>query len=416
MASPVWRGRIPAINSVLLAILFFLVPTKIAPAYAVSALMLVLWAAEGRWSDKWQALRGNAAFWILQSYFWLFVVSLAWSDNQAAGRTLATRYLLFLMAAVYFTVAKREHTTRYLAAFAAGVVMCELLAGYNWVRLYHRPDWPIGWHASRDLFETAPFVDRIMFGPIVAFAGYISAWQALTSRRRARIGWALVWAITLIGLSFSAGRAGMVSFALMMGLLTLQRLAHHRVLAATGAMIVMVGSALAMYAMADSATQKRVQDVFTEAQALESVEETSLAHRYTMLTNTLHIIAEQPLLGVGAGDFRSTYKQMNERRSPNRKATNNPHNQLLYTVATTGVFGGLLLLVVWFAPPWIHRHRQDGLAHLRVALPIFFFAICLSESYLWLPNTGLMFVLFSALLYGPAEPNETPVIATSHPA
>ena len=413
MSPQAWRERIPIVNSALLAALFFLVPTQVAPAYVLSAVMLALWVVEGRLHDKWQALRSNPVFWIFQAYFGWYVVSLAWTDDLVAGGGMVSRHLFFLLAALYFTVARREHTTRYLVAFAAGVLLCELLAGYNWLQLNRYPQWPAGWRAAKDAMETAPFVDRIMFGPTLAFAGYIAAWQALVSRRAGRHGVAVVWAsgwlVTLGVLSFSGSRTGMLGFSLMMALLTMQRLTRHRVWAAAGAAVVLVGTAGALYAMSDTTTRQRVLDGFSEARDLDGAVNMSVPLRYTMAVNTLHIIAEQPWLGVGAGDFVTAYEEMNARRSPAWNAPRNPHNQLLFTMATTGVLGGVLLLAVWFAPPWLHRRKQDGLGPLRIALPVFFFTICLAESYLWRSNTALMFALFSALLYGPiGEPKRPP--------
>ena len=176
-----------------------------------------------------------------------------------------------------------------------------------------------------------------------------------------------------------------------------------------GAAVVLVGTAGALYAMSDTTTRQRVLDGFSEARDLDGAVNMSVPLRYTMAVNTLHIIAEQPWLGVGAGDFVTAYEEMNARRSPAWNAPRNPHNQLLFTMATTGVLGGVLLLAVWFAPPWLHRRKQDGLGPLRIALPVFFFTICLAESYLWRSNTALMFALFSALLYGPiGEPKRPP--------
>ncbi len=400
-----WRERIPAVNSALLVALFFLIPTQIAPAYVLSGVMLALWFFEGRFAAKWRALSANPVFWIFQAYFAWYVVSLAWTDDLAAGVGMVSRHLFFLLAALYFTVARREHTSRYLVAFGAGVLLCELLASYNWMQLNLYPQWPAGWRAAKDAMETAPFVDRIMFGPTLAFAGYIAAWQALECRRDGRSGaawaWASSWLVTIGVLSFSGSRTGLLGFSLMMAVLTLQTLARHRVWAAVGAAVVLVGTAGGLYAMSDTTTRQRVLDGFSEASDIDGAVNMSIPLRYTMAVNTIHIIAEQPWLGVGAGDFVSTYKDMNARRSPAWNTPRNPHNQLLFTVATTGVLGGALLIAVWFAPPWINRHRRDSLGALRVGLPVFFFTICLAESYLWRSNTALMFALFSALLYGP---------------
>ncbi len=402
MTTIVWRDRLAAINSGLLVALFFLVPTQIAPAWVLTGLMLVFWLIEGRWQQKWQALRGNPVFWVFQAYFWWVVVSLLWTTDLAQGWNMVSSYLFFMLAAVYFTAVRREHTDRYLLAFVISVVLCEALATYNWLHLNHYPDWPNGLRAPKDAMETAPFVDRILFGPCLAFAGYVGAWKAVTTFGRARIAWAFTVLSAFAVLSFSASRVGMISFSLMMALLAFQVLAGRRLVAVASAAAVLVGCAVGLYALSDTITKERVGQIFSESQQLDTAVNESLPHRYTMAVNTLHIIAEHPWLGVGAGDFTAEYKAMNDQRSPAWKLTRNPHNQLLFNLAITGVLGGVLLFAVWIAPPWLTRHwPDDGLRSLRVGLPVFYFFICLSESYLWRSNTGLMFMLFSALLYGP---------------
>ena len=402
MTSTVWRDRLAAINSALLAALFFLVPTQIAPAYVLTGLMLVCWLIEGRWQQKWQALRSNPVFWVFQAYFWWVVVSLLWTADLHAGRQMVSSYLFFLLAAVYFTVVRREHTSRYLLAFALSVVLCEALATYNWLHLNHYPQWPAGLRAQKDAMETAPFVDRILFGPCLAFAGYVGAWKAVTTSGRVRVAWACTVLSAFAVLSFSASRVGMIGFSLMMALLAFQVLAGRRVVALASAATVLVGCVVGLYALSDAYTKKRVGQIFTESRQLDTAVNESLPHRYTMAINTLHIIAEHPWLGVGAGDFVAEYKAMNDERSPAWMPVRNPHNQLLFNLATTGIVGGLLLFAAWIAPPWLTRRwSDDGLRPLRIGLPVFYFFICLSESYLWRSNTGLMFMLFSALLYGP---------------
>ncbi|OYT99599.1 MAG: hypothetical protein CFE40_07180 [Burkholderiales bacterium PBB1] len=395
-------GPWATINSALLVALFFLVPTQIAPAYVLTGLMLVFWLIEGQWQQKWQTLRSNPVFWVFQAYFWWVVVSLLWTSDMTRGWNMVSRYLFFLLSVLYFTVARREHTGRYLAAFAIGVGLCEVLAIYNWLHLNHYPDWPDSLRAPKDAMETAPFVDRILFGPVLAFAGYLGAWKAITTSGRIRLAWALAVLSTFAVLSFSASRVGMIGFSLMMALLAYQQLVRHRWLALAGAVVVLAACASALYVFSDTVTRERIGQIFSESHQLDTAVNESLPHRYKMAVNTMHIIAEHPWLGVGAGDFTAEYKAVNDQRSPAWKPTHNPHNQLLFNLAITGVLGGVLLFAVWIAPPWLTRRwPDDGLRQLRIGLPVFYFFICLSESYLWRSNTGLMFMLFAALLYGP---------------
>ncbi len=397
-----WRDRLAAVNSGLLTALFFLIPTQITPAWVLTGLMLVFWLIEGRWSEKWTALRSNPVFWVFQAYFWWVVVSLLWTSNMAEGRGMVSRYLFFMLSAVYFTVVRREHTQRYLLAFAVSVVLCEGLATYNWLHLNHYPDWPSGLRAQKGAMETAPFVDRILFGPTLAFAGYVGAWKALTTSGLPRVAWAFTVVSAFAVLSFSASRVGMISFSLMMALLAFQVLVKRRVLALASAAAVLGACAIGLYALSDANTKDRIGQIFSESRQLDTAVNESLPLRYMMAVNTLHIIAAHPWLGVGAGDFTTEYRAVNDQRSPAWMPTRNPHNQLLFNLVTTGVFGGVLLFAVWIAPPWLTRHwPDDGLRPLRIGLPVFYFFVCLSESYIWRSNTGLMFMLFATLLYGP---------------
>jgi O-antigen ligase len=228
------------------------------------------------------------------------------------------------------------------------------------------------------------------------------------------VAWSLTVASAFVALSFSGSRAGLVVYTLMMALFAFQALARRRIFALAVASAMLVGIPIGLYALADPATTQRMGLIFSESHQLDSAVNASIPHRYTMAVNSLHLIAEHPWLGVGSGDFVAEYKAINDQRSPAWIAPRNPHNQLLFTVVTTGVFGGLLLLAVWFAPPWLSRRwPDDGLRPLRIGLPVFYFVVCLSESYIWRTNTGLMFVLFSALLYGPG-PRE-PMPAASNP-
>ena len=402
MTNTVWRDRLAAINSTLLGALFFLVPTQIAPAYVLTGLMLVFWLVEGRWQQKWQALRSNPVFWVFQAYFWWVVVSLLWTTDMQEGRNMVSSYLFFLLSALTFTVARREHIPRYLLAFALSVVLCEALATYNWLHLNHYPQWPDGLRAPKDAMETAPFVDRLLFGPVLAFAGYVGAWKAVTTSGRPRIAWTLTVLTAFLVLSFSASRVGMIGFSLMMAVLAFQMLAGRRVVALASAAAVLLGCAIGLYALSDANTKDRIGQIFSESRKLDTAVNESIPLRYIYAGNTLQIIAKHPWFGVGAGDFKAEYKKVNSQRTPAWNLTRDPHNQLLFNLVTTGLLGGLLLFAVWIAPPWLTRHwPDDGLRPLRIGLPVFYFFICLSDSYIWRSNTGLMFMLFSALLYGP---------------
>jgi len=400
------RAALPSINAALFASLFFFLPGHVAPAYTLTGLILVVTLLEGDLAAKWTQLRGDPLFWIFQAFFWIVPFSLLWTEDTQSGLKMAGRYGFFLLSPLYLTVARRELAPRCIAVFLAGCAMSEALAYYNWLQMLHFPDWPRGIRVRKDLEDTAPFVDHILYAPILAWAGYLAARQALSGTLGRRIGYLLLTLATLGNLVFSGGRAGQLAFLVLLVILAFQRLAKRPVAAALVS-IALVGGIAALGYTGNDYLRARVDETIRETSQSEKNIATSTGQRFTFYANTLRLFAEHPLFGVGAGDFEQEYAQINKRHSPDWMTTNNPHNQYLFVLTTTGVLGGAILLLAYF-PPILWRRRQDALAQLRVGLAVFIGFISLFEDYLWRSNTSLLFVLFAALLLSQRSLGGTP--------
>jgi len=400
------RAALPSINATLFASLFFFLPGHVAPAYTLTGLILVVTLLEGDLAAKWTQLRGDPLFWIFQAFFWIVPFSLLWTEDTQSGLKMAGRYGFFLLSPLYLTVARRELAPRCIAVFLAGCAMSEALAYYNWLQMLHFPDWPRGIRVRKDLEDTAPFVDHILYAPILAWAGYLAARQALSGTLGRRIGYLLLTLATLGNLVFSGGRAGQLAFLVLLVILAFQRLAKRPVAAALVS-IALVGGIAALGYTGNDYLRARVDETIRETSQSEKNIATSTGQRFTFYANSLRLFAEHPLFGVGAGDFEQEYAQINKRHSPDWMTTNNPHNQYLFVLTTTGVLGGAILLLAYF-PPILWRRRQDALAQLRVGLAVFIGFISLFEDYLWRSNTSLLFVLFAALLLSQRSLGGTP--------
>lgn len=392
------RPHIPDINSWLLAALFFVVPTTIAPAYWLMLIILVLWLIEGDFTRKWQALRGNPMFWIFQAYFWLFPLALLWTEDFDDGKRMVSRTLFFLLSPVLLSVARTEHRWRYLGGFLLGVTMCELLACYNWLQLHLLPALPDGIRVDKDLRDTAPFVDRILYTPVLAMAGYVAGHEAVFGRGRRRLLGVMSLLLTFVNLVFSGGRTGQLAFIILMGLLTLQRFARRPLLGIGGGVAVMATMFGIAYTGSDY-FRERTDTALDQLTHYEEAVDSSVGLRIVYNINSWRIFSEHPLIGVGSGDFRDAYRDVNARHTPQWTPTHNPHSQYFLVLTTTGLLGGIVLLLVYLPPPLFRIPYHDGLDRLRVALPVLYLTISVFESYLWRTNTSLMFVLFSAMLY-----------------
>lgn len=394
-----FRARIPDINSWLLAALFVMIPIQIAPAYILTALMLLLWIVEGRYGEKLRTMIAEPLTWIFLAYYGVYLLSMLWTSDTSWGWRMVGKQTFFLLFPLYFTVARREHFGRYLAAFLLSIAMCEVLAYYNWFQMNMWTFLPDGIRAEKAMEETAPFVDRIMYAPALALAGYLAGYQILFGRagRKMKIAYAVLMLTTIVNLVFSGGRAGLVGFFALLVVLIFQRFARRPFLAAVIACVAVGAVSVTAYE-ANGYFHSRIDQALDEVQHYESRANSSVGLRITYATNAWRIFMSSPLVGIGAGDYPDEYEKTNAQYSPQWEPAWNPHNQYLLALTSVGLLGGIALLLTLIYP-MVRRGPQDGLQRVRFALPVLFIVICLFESYLMRSNTSLMYVLFSAALW-----------------
>ncbi len=404
MSLALLRERIPSINSWLLAGVFVCIPVQVAPAYLLSAAMLALWVVEGRLGAKLRALAAEPLVWIVVGYYGVLMSSMLWTDDTAWGWRMVHRQTFFLLFPLYLSVARREHFGRYVAAFLFSIAACEALAFYNWAQMHLWPGLPEGVRVDKTPEDTAPFVDRIMYTPALALAGYLAGqrllFESTTLRQRALYGGLL--AATVLNLLIAGGRAGMVGFLALLVLLVFQRFAR-RPAAAAALAAALVGAIVVGGYHASSDFKARIDDAVEGVAGFEQRPNTSVSLRIVYVLNAWRVYAEHPLLGVGIGDYRNEYARVNAVHTPQWEPAWNPHNQYLLTLTAAGVPGGVMLALVLLFP-LLRRGPADARARIRRAVPTLLIVICLLESYLARSNVSMMYLLFTAALWcGPPQ-------------
>ncbi|WP_306477448.1 O-antigen ligase [Methyloversatilis sp.] len=393
------RERIPFINSWLLAGVFFSIPLTVAPAYWLSALILIFWLVEGRYAEKLRALAAEPLVWLFAAYYAVFALSLLWTEDLDWGRRMTGRQGFFLLFALYFSVARREHFGRYVSAFLLSVACCEALAFYNWAQLHVWPDLPDGIRVEKGADDTAPFVDRMMYTPALALAGYLAGHRLLFEARTAgvRMLYAVLLLSTTLNLLIAGGRAGLLGFLVLLALLVFQRFARRPLLAAALAGVLSLGIVAGGYAGNDY-FRERVDAGIDELVNYQDRPNTSIGLRIVYASNAWRMFSESPWLGVGIGDYLVEYTKVNAIHTPQWEPMYNPHNQYLYALTNAGIPAGVLVLAVLLFP-LVRRGPADGRQRIRKALPVLFIPICLFESYLMRSNLSMMYVLFLAALW-----------------
>lgn len=113
---------------------------------------------------------------------------------------------------------------------------------------------------------------------------------------------------------------------------------------------------------------------------------------------------ENPMFGVGAGDLPTEVRRVVSERYPGyTEAPKLPHNQFLYILAGTGLFGLALSLTAFFAPIFADRYRRF---YLFAVFQILVFASFLVE-YTIETSMGVAFYLFYTLFFMKMAEEET---------
>lgn len=367
-----------------------MLPMKASFVYVLSALLLLVWILEGGFSEKLRNILRSKLCWAFFSYFLIFVIGMLWTDDVTSGWAMVRRQIPLLLFLLYWSSAESKFRENYITAFIAGLSVCAILASYNMLQLHWLQEWPRGIRVFKGNADTAPFVDRILYTPILALGIYFSLWRVFSDEGAARILAITTSCLLALNLLFSGGRAGMVMFVALIIILIFQRT---KKLAAAIIFCIVVIPLTSFFAYnADGYFAHRVDQAISDIHTFKENPNTSVGLRLVYWTTSFHVFLQHPLIGVGSGDFQKEYTQAKPAKWADTPNSYNPHNQFLMTAVTTGLVGFLILVGVFSA-----AIRGSNDKRMK-AIILGFVVVCLFESYLWRSNTALTFSVIVAVL------------------
>jgi len=375
----------------LLSAICFALPMKASFVYVLSGLLLLVWLAEGGIAEKIKNILRSRVCLAFLAYYLVFLLAMLWTEDATTGWRMVERQKPFLLFLLYWSSAEPEYRERYISAFIAGLIVCAVLAHYNLMQLYWFPDWPRGVRVFKSIGDTAPFVDRIMYAPILALGAYFSLHRAVfsisMSSRLCAIG---ITSLLLSNLSFSGGRAGMVMFIVLCIALVFQRIAARR----KALVICAVFLPLFFFSAYNTSgfVAERIDNAIADIRVFDKNPNTSVGQRLVYWTTSFQLFIRNPVIGVGSGDFQKEYAKIKPERWQATPDSYNPHNQFLMTAALTGLIGLMLLLFIFYSAA-----VSGNDARTKTVL-IGFAAVCMFESYFWRSNTALTFSSILAAL------------------
>ena len=374
------------------------IPVSVAADNILYGFILLCGIAGGGYRDKLAAVRRNPVALAALALFALYLVGTLYTigsgKNVLDALTKALR--LLLIVALIPLLREPEWRARGIAAFQGSMLVTLVLSYLLWVGVLP----PNGWLKGTALDPVA-FKAHITHNIFMAFTAFLFAQSALQAKtRRGRLAFATLCAAAAANvLLMVPGRTGIVVL-LVLFTYFLCRALRARGLAFAG--VALAALAIIVIVSPDSMLHKRVilaDDEFRQWRAGVPPEPTSsIGQRLEYLRNTLQIIGENPVLGVGTGGFAKAYAD--RVNGTGAVATQNPHNEFLMMIVQFGL-AGLVLLTGLFVTQWrlaarLPLHYDQAAAR---ALVLTISVASVLSSTLVDHAEGLFFVYMSGLLF-----------------
>ena len=379
------------VASPLLILFAFALPLSTSAGSILAILLILTWVTSGNMVEKFGEILRNPVAIAVLVYIFLHILGLLWSEDIEWGLETLKKQWKLLLFPVFLTIARKEHTKYYMAAFIAAIFLKACKAYLVWLGIISLP--------PSSIFTTLG-TTHVMYNPMLALACYILLQNLLFAENKT-INKALQVSLLVFlscNMFITAGRTGQIAFFVLLAVALFQyfyKLSKGKLLLA----LFLLPLAITATYQCSTTFKDRVDLAITEIQEYKSQKITSVGLRVWFYKNTILVIKENWLTGVGTGDYPVEYAKVNKIHSPALPDTDNPHNQYLLILSQFGIAGFVSLVSIFFCQLVMAFKQQDTLTPLRQAFPIFFLLIMLAESYLMVYGTGFLFSLFSAFLY-----------------
>lgn len=380
----------------LLISLAFLMPLTVFGANLIVVVITLLWLLSGNYKSKFKQIFDSKLMIASVIFFSLHIIGLLWTSNINWGLHIVHKMWYFLLFfPILFNLTQKRYIKYYISAFLLAILLTETLSYLIWFKI-------IPAFNNATINDPTPFMNHISYNPILAFAIYLVCHQIFLNRDLSQVKLILysLMAISMtINMFITGGRAGHVMYFAMLGILFLQLLKSKKYKFVIFIIILIPGVFYSAYLYSDLFNARVHETIYSIINYNPGLAD-SLAHRITFAVNTWGVIVDNPLIGVGTGDFPDAYASFNSTASAGVPNTSNPHNMYLLVQAQLGIFGLLSLFSIFYYQIKLSFLSSDKfIRDVGITLPLLFLLAMFSDSYLLGHYTSLIFVFFSSFLY-----------------
>ena len=386
----------------LLLALAFLIPLSVSAANLIVVFICLIWLFSGNYKSKFNEIISSKIMIASLFFYFLHIVGMLWTEDVKWGLHILHKMWYFLIFyPILFNIVKSENLKYCISAFLLAISITEIFSYLIWFEII-----PPFKNASVE--NPTPFMSHISYNPILAFAIYLVLNQIFFNKNLTNLRFSLYsfFAISMIfNMFITGGRAGQVMFFSMLAILIFQFFDGKKVKSLLVIIVILPSIFFTAFQLSDL-FKNRVNSAISEVVNFSVERETSVGQRISYTINSFEVIKDNPIIGVGTGDFPIEYYKINLINSPLFSATTNPHNMYILILMQLGLIGLISMLAIFYFQIKSSFYSPNKfIRDVGITLPLLFLVIMFSDSYLLGHFTTLMFVFFSAFLYKDSEYN-----------
>ena len=379
-------------------------PLTVFGANSIIVIICFIWLFSGDYKSKFNQLNNNKLILASLVFFSFHVVGLLWTEDLAWGFHIVHKMWYFLLLLpVLFTIVKRDYINFYVSAFLLAIAFTEIFSYLVWFEIVEP-------FKNATVENPTPFMNHVSYNPILAFAIYLVLHKISFNKKLSNLLFSFYsfFAISMtINMFITGGRAGQVTFLVILSILIFQVLDKQRLKSLIAILIVIPAIFITAYQTSNlfhDRVDMAINEIltFSDTNGYDPItfSHTSIGARINFAINSWQVIKKNPIIGIGTGDFPNEYKKINQINSPKLPNTTNPHNMYVLVLMQLGFLGLASMLTIFYFQVKLSFNSPSKLIRdVGVTLPLMFLVMMLSDSYLLGHYTTLMYIFFSAFLY-----------------
>ena len=392
------RNSIDSINSYLLMLTAFFLPLTVFGGNLFAVLIFLLWLVKADFKTDFYRLKDNKLVIAVLLYLLVHVVALLWTADIESGLWTLKKQLKFLFIPIFMLFVKREHVKYYILAFLASMSLSEIWSYGIFFQLL-----PL--YGGATLIDPIPLMSHITYNPFLAIAIYLLSYYVLfdhSINRSKKVIYSFFIITMSINMFITGGRAGQVMYFAMLVILIFQYFPKNAFKASLVSLFVLVITSSTFY-LNSKIFSDRVDLAVTELSDYKNHTHSSTGMRISSAINSWSIIKEHPVIGVGTGDYKNEFIKAsikNNLKLEDKLVIHNPHNMYVLILVQFGLLGLAAMLYLFYAQIKIAiNSNEEFVKKIGIALPLLYLLIMLSDSYLMVHMTGLLFIFISSFVY-----------------